>query len=176
MVAAAVVGLIATTGTPAAACSPCPSLTAEEKERLADVIVEGVVTDLDRPGWFRDGWVATVRVEGALKAYAGGTLRMNTAGPDPVCGFALREGYRYRLYLTEIGGELEALPCGGTTALSREPVLPWWRISDESLLALAGFLLSNVLAAAALRSPRRRRSHDPRSAGRTRPARSAPSM
>jgi len=176
LVLAAAVVLGCGTGVPAAACSPCPNLSDAERERRAEAIVEGVVTDLDGPGWFRPGWVATVRVDRVLKGRPATTLRLDTVGPNPICGLALEEGYRYRLYLTRIGGTLVPAFCGGSSGLSDGPVLPWWRIHDEWLAAAGGFLLSNALAYALLRSLRRRRTRAPRTAGRTPPARSAPSM
>jgi hypothetical protein len=163
-------------GAPAVACSPCPYLSDEEKQQRTEAVVEGVVTDVDRP-WTGDRWSAELRVDRVLKGDPGATLRLDTEPPGTDCGGPLlREGYRYRLYLTRAGGRLVPAYCAGSVELSGGPVLPWWRIHDESLFALAGFLLSNVLAAAVLRSRRRRRSRDPRSAGRTRPARSVPSM
>jgi hypothetical protein len=161
-------------GAPAAACSPCPYLSAQERERRTEAVVEGVVTDVDRP-WSGDRWVATFRVDRVLKGYPETELRLDTQPPDTFCGGpVLVEGYRYRLYLTRVGGRMVPAFCGGSTGLSDGPVLPWWRLHDEWLLAAAGAVLSNGIASALIRSLRTRRSRVLRNGGRSRPAPSAP--
>lgn len=143
--------------TPAGACQPCPVTTEEDSLRQAELVVVGIVTDLDT--LFSDA--ATVRVEQALKGDAAGTLTLREY-PDNPCTAHLLEGHRYRLYLVKADddGLWVKIHCARNARLSAEPVLPWWRVHNEGL-TLAGLVTAAVLLAVAIIWVRRRRDRRP---------------
>ncbi|WP_155371364.1 hypothetical protein [Catellatospora vulcania] len=136
---------------PAGACAPCVPLTDAEKLQRADLVVVGVVSDLD--SIFSES--ATVRVAEVVKGQAGKEISLADPRGNP-CLSPLNEGHRYRLYLVRSGDGWARMACAAAERQSTEPVLAWWRIHDEwvTTAAVATGAVFLVLAAARIRRRR----------------------
>lgn len=104
---------------PAHACS-CAMLSSAQKVENADVVVRGTITGLDDPGGLDSGHLVTweVAVAEVYQGAAAGTAFVRSASDGASCGIEVQEGREYLLFARQVGGDLRAGLCGGTTPAS----------------------------------------------------------
>lgn len=104
---------------PAHACS-CAMLSSAQKVENADVVVRGTITGLDDPGGLDSGHLVTweVAVAEVYQGAAAATTFVRSASDGASCGIEVQEGREYLLFARQVGGDLRAGLCGGTTPAS----------------------------------------------------------
>lgn len=104
---------------PAHACS-CAMLSSAQKVEDADVVVRGTITGLDDPGGGGSGHLVTweVAVAEVYRGAAAATTFVRSASDGASCGIEVQEGREYLLFARQVGGDLRAGLCGGTTPAS----------------------------------------------------------
>lgn len=108
---------------PAHACS-CAMLSSAQKVEDADVVVRGTITGLDDPGGGGSGHLVTweVAVAEVYRGAAAATTFVRSASDGASCGIEVQEGREYLLFARQVGGDLRAGLCDGTTPASAELV------------------------------------------------------